>query len=31
MILSQEQIDEFKALYLKEYGKEISDEDARES
>ena len=30
MQLSQEAIDEFKEIYRKEYGKEISDDEARE-
>lgn len=30
MQLTQEAIDEFKEIYKKEYGKEISDDEARE-
>jgi len=30
MELSQEAIDEFKEIYKKEFGEEISDDDARE-
>ena len=30
MILTQEKINEFKAIYLKVYGEEISDDEARD-
>ena len=30
MILTQEKINEFKAIYLKVYGREVSDDEARE-
>lgn len=31
MVISEKALEEFKAIYKKEYGKEISDADARES